>query len=200
MAHWGRALRAAADVLAAPTADGSEPAYDRIGEEIAAARAVHDTRVPHEVAPLIADFVLDTFLAYVQSGYVVTPPQPVVSLGTYQQNVQAFMVDGDLTTAYASDGPVTADDTVGVDLGEEREIGVVQVHMGTTRSPGDYVRAAMLEYSLDGVSWQEFGKTGTALAAAVPPLGTRARYVRLRATADNDGYWLAVREFTVDSR
>jgi hyaluronoglucosaminidase len=199
MSHWGRGLRAAAEVLAAPAADGSEPAYARIGEEVAAALAIRDTRIPHDaVAPQIADWVLDTFLAYVQSGYVVSPPQAVVSLGTYQQNVPGAMVDGDLSTAYASDAPVTVDDVVGVDLGEAREIGVVAVQMGTPSGPDDYIRAGLLEYSVDGVTWTPLGKgTTAALAKEVAPPGTQARYVRLRATADNDGYWVAIREFTV---
>jgi hyaluronoglucosaminidase len=196
--RWGRALRAAADVLAAADAEGSEPGYARIDEEVAAAAALRGVRVPHgAVAPLIADWVLDAFLAYVRSGYVTEPPVPVVSLGTYQQNTPAAMVDGDPSTAYSSDGPVTVDDVVGVDLGDVRGIGAVLVRMGTPQSTGDYVRSGVVECSADGVTWTQIGAGSGPLVRAAPPAGTQARYVRLRATADNDNHWVAVREFTV---
>jgi hyaluronoglucosaminidase len=148
---------------------------------------------------VIADWVLDAFVYHVRSGYVTAPPAAVVSLGTYQQNTPAAMVDGDPSTAYSSDGPVTVDDAVGVDLGDVREIGVVLVQQGTPQSTGDYIRAGVVECSVDGATWTQIG-TGTGpLVRAVPPPGTQARYVRLRATADNDDHWVAVREFTVSA-
>ena len=76
-------------------------------------------------------------------------------------------------------------------------IGDVAVLMGKPGSPDDYLHAGTLEYSADGSAWTPLTTGTTAEVRATAPQGTRARYVRYRATAGNDGFWCVVREFQV---
>jgi hyaluronoglucosaminidase len=73
----------------------------------------------------------------------------------------------------------------------------VSLLMSTSDGPNDYIHHGTVEYSLDGQQWQPLGNGSTAELVVHAPPGTLARFVRYRATADNDGDWLAVREFAV---
>jgi hyaluronoglucosaminidase len=193
MTLWGQAMQASLDVL-----NGDAGAVKRVGELIGKAQEVRDTRMPHNtVAPYIADGVLDEFLAYVTSGYATTRPVATTTSGTYQQNTVERMVDGDLSTFYSTDRPVEAGDAVSVDLGEVRPIGLILLQMGSAASPDDYLHQGVLEISADGTTWFPIPASSGTLVRATAPQGATARYVRYRATADNDPYWVAVREFTV---
>lgn len=207
MVRWGNALQAATDMLAAEAAnddDGAAAAHGRIDAATTAAAAIRDTRQPDTtVPPSIGDSVIDRFLADADAevsrwrgaqGHAGTAS---ASMGTYQDDVPARMVDGDPDTFYSSDAPLQAGDSVTVDLGRARPVGAVSLLMSSADGPDDYVHHGTLEYSLDGQQWQPLGTGSTAELTVQAPPGTVARFVRYRATADNGGDWLAVREFAV---
>jgi hyaluronoglucosaminidase len=200
---WADAMDAALDMLGDPP-EKALADRRRIAVLVARATAIRDTRDPHTgTAPKIGDGVIDTFLATAKTTFDrsvgVQPQRPaaVTSLSSYQDNVPERMADGDLGTYFWSNGPPGAGDWVGVDFGDPRPIGDVAVLMGKSGSPTDYVHAGTLEYSADGASWTTLTTGTTAEVRATAPAGATARFVRYRATADNDGYWCVVREFQV---
>ncbi len=108
------------------------------------------------------------------------------------------MVDGQDSTAWSSDTPPQPDDAVGVDLGATRPVGSVRITMGDGSGSDDFLHDAVLEVSDgDGSGWRTVGAyhERPVITATLPP-GTRAREVRLRATATQSGS-LTVREFAV---
>ncbi|MGR6320685.1 beta-N-acetylglucosaminidase domain-containing protein [Micromonospora soli] len=119
------------------------------------------------------------------------------SLGQWQANSPANMVDGDLTTFYWSDRAANPGAYVGVDLGSVQEISKIDLYMSKPTSPTDYIRQGVLEFSADGSTWTTVGtyKDQPEIHAAVAQ-GTKARYVRMRATAAQNT-WVVVREFQV---
>jgi len=205
---WARAGLAAVEMLAAQARGDGAAAWQhrqRIQPLVEQATAIRDTRLPHRnTYPRIADGVLDAFLTKAQEandrwlGLTGARISPVTTLGTYQDNVPARMVDGDVATFFWSDAAPKAGDHVGVDLGTARAIGEVTVLMTKPDSPNDYIHQGVLEYSVDGRTWQTLTTGTTPEVRATAPEGTTARYVRYRATADNSPYWLVVREFTVE--
>nr|WP_092885509.1 beta-N-acetylglucosaminidase domain-containing protein [Actinopolymorpha cephalotaxi] len=207
---WAQAGLAALDMLDAQVADDGARAWrdrQRIAPLIERAKAIRDTRAPHNSTyPRIADGVLDRFIADAEEandkwlGLTKTRPVPTTTLGTYADNAPDRMVDGDLGTFYWTDSPPSPGDSVGVDLGAVHEIGDVAVLMSKAGSANDYIHAGTLEYSADGQSWTALTTGTTAEVRASAPAGTTARYVRYRATGGNDGYWLVVREFSVEVR
>lgn len=70
--------------------------------------------------------------------------------------------------------------------------------MAKPGSVGDYLHDGVLEYSVDGQSWQQLTTfSGKPDVTATAPAGTKARYVRARATAGQTN-WLVVREFGIE--
>nr|WP_179791753.1 beta-N-acetylglucosaminidase domain-containing protein [Actinopolymorpha rutila] len=207
---WAKAGLTALDMLdAQETGDGARAWRDRqqIAPLIARAKAIRDSRAPHNSTyPRIADGVLDKFVADAEEandhwlGLTKTRPVPVTTLGTYADNAPERMVDGDPGTFYWTDGAPSPGDVVGLDLGAVHEIGDIAVLMSKSGSPNDYIHAGTLEYSADGQSWTTLTTGTTAEVRASAPAGTSARYVRYRVTGGNDGYWLVVREFSVEVR
>ena len=122
------------------------------------------------------------------------------TMGTALGDDPSLMVDGDPDTYYWSANPPQVGDSVGVDLGSVQPVGEVRVTMGGTPgsdAAGDYLRDAVLEYSTGDGSWHTVGSYHDQQTVdATLPAGTRARYLRLRATATQDSA-VAVREFTV---
>ncbi|WP_217370209.1 beta-N-acetylglucosaminidase domain-containing protein [Nonomuraea antri] len=202
---WSQALIEALDVLDAVRAgDGGRALAARREATglIAAAKALRDVRLPHSgTYPRIADGVLDTFIADALTeldrwiGITADRPAATTTLGTYQDHTPDRMVDGDPGTYFWSNGSPGAGDSVTVDLGGVRAIGEVAVLMGKPGSPNDYLRAGVLEHSADGATWTTLATGAAAEVRATAPAGTRARYLRYRATGSND-HWLVVREFT----
>src|SRR5690242_522717 len=127
-------------------------------------------------------------------------PTPSSSFPTYSTYWPSNMVDGNAGTFFWAGRAVAAGDTAGVDLGLARPVTGVRVTMANSASPNDYMHAAILEYSADGVSWSSLGTfTNQATVQANPSGGVTARYVRLRSTAAQT-YWLVVDEFAVTVR
>lgn len=111
-------------------------------------------------------------------------PTASTSLGTYQTNTVARMIDGDDSTYFWSSGAPAAGDQVTVDLGRVREIGGISLPMAKPGSTDDYLHDGVLEYSAEGQTWQQLTAfSGKPDVTATAPAGTKARYVRARATA-----------------
>jgi hyaluronoglucosaminidase len=108
------------------------------------------------------------------------------------------MVDGKDATAWSSDAPPRPDDAFGVDLGTAKAVGAVRIAMGDGSGSDDFLHDAVLEVSADdGTGWHKVGEYhDQAVISATLPSGTRARRVRLRATAGQSGP-VTVREFAV---
>jgi hyaluronoglucosaminidase len=200
---WAQAMDAALDMLTHPLARGWSDRR-RVDALVARANAIRDTREPHSgTAPKIGDGVIDRFITTAKAvfdrtaGVHAVRPAGITSLTAYQDNAPARMTDGDTGTYFWSGAAPNAGDWVGVDFGEPRPIGDVDVLMGKSGSPDDYIHAGTLEYSTDGDSWTPLAEGTTAEVHATAPAGTTARYVRYRATAANGGYWCVVREFQV---
>ncbi|MET9020075.1 beta-N-acetylglucosaminidase domain-containing protein [Actinopolymorpha sp. NPDC004070] len=207
---WAQAGLTALDMLEAQEAGDGARAWrerQRIAPLIARAKAIRDSRAPHDSTyPRIADGVLDRFIADTEGandtwlGLTRTRPVPTTTLGTYADNAPDRMVDSDPGTFYWTDGPPSPGDSVGVDLGAVHQIGDIALLMSKSGSPNDYIHAGALEYSADGQSWTALATGTTAEVRASAPAGTTARYVRYRVTGGNDGFWLVVREFSVEVR
>ncbi|GAA1121740.1 hypothetical protein GCM10009630_19510 [Kribbella jejuensis] len=204
---WGQAMNRALDLLGALDAGDGAAAWtarQRMNALVTQAKAIRDSRLPHSgTYPRIGEGVVDALIAEaarvhdrwlgVQPGRTAT-----TSLGTYQDNVPARMIDGDPNTFYWSDGAPTTGSEVRVDLGQPSAIGAITLLMGKTSSPNDYIHSGVLEYSSDGTRWTELTRATTAEVRATAPAGTTARYVRYRSLSASD-YWLVVREFTVET-
>ncbi|MFF0341352.1 discoidin domain-containing protein [Kribbella sp. NPDC004875] len=168
------------------------------------AKAIRDSRAPHNgTYPRIGERVVDELIA--ETGRVhdrwlgVTPGRTATTnLGTYQDNVPARMVDGDVNTFYWSDGAPGAGSEIRVDLGSAVSIGAIAVLMGKASSPNDYIHSGALEYSVDGSRWAELTRSTAAEVRFTAPAGTTARYVRYRSLTASD-FWLVVREFSVET-
>ena len=206
-AHWAEASRAAVTMLRAQAARDGEAAWAARRDAVraaAAARALRDDTVPHSgAAPKVGTGVLDVFvdkaLARNDAWLGVSGERATgtTTLGTYQDNAVARMVDGNLDTFYWSSGPPSAGDAVGVDLGAVKEVDSVDLAMSKPSSPRDYIQSGVLETSTDGTSWTSVGSFDEQPGISVDlPEGTQARYVRFRATA-GQAEWVVVREFAV---
>ncbi|HET6625085.1 MAG TPA: beta-N-acetylglucosaminidase domain-containing protein [Nocardioidaceae bacterium] len=128
------------------------------------------------------------------------PATATSSMGTYQDNTTAKMVDGDPDTLYWSNEAGRAGDWVQVDLGAVKEVGSVAVHQSDSDTEsGDMFYTAVLQHSVDGTTWTDAGTfSSSPVAAYTFDSPVQARYVRLKATADNSGgQWVKVREFVV---
>ncbi|MFI6648247.1 beta-N-acetylglucosaminidase domain-containing protein [Streptomyces sp. NPDC050529] len=155
-----------------------------------------------KVPVLVGDGKLDGFVEAAIAEHdrilgVSGRPTASTSLGTYQSNTLARILDGDDSTYFWSDGAPAAGDQLTVDLGEARDIGDVTLAMAKPGSVNDYLHAGVLEYSTDGQNWTKLTEfSGKPDVTATVPAGTEARYVRARATAGQDS-WVVVREFSV---
>lgn len=204
---WGQAMQRALVLLAALDAGNGATAWterQQITTLINQAKAIRDSRAPHNgTYPRIGERVVDELLAEVGRVHdrwlgVVPGRTATTSLGTYQDNVPARMVDGDPNTFYWSNGSPGPGAEVRVDLGDSTEISDIAVLMGKSSSPSDYIHSGALEYSVDGTQWTELARGTTAEVRATAPAGTKARYVRYRALTTSD-FWLVVREFSVQA-
>jgi hyaluronoglucosaminidase len=204
---WGRAMGRALDLLNALDAGDGAAAWtarQQLAALVTEAKAIRDSRLPHSgTYPRIGEGVVDELVA--EAGRVhdrwlgVHPGRTATtSLGTYQDNVAARMVDGDPNTFYWSNGSPTTGSEVRVDLGEPATLGAIAVLMGKSSSPNDYIHSGALEYSLDGTHWTELTRATTAEVRFTAPAGITARYVRYRSLSGSD-YWLVVREFSVET-
>ncbi|MET9661147.1 beta-N-acetylglucosaminidase domain-containing protein [Streptomyces sp. NPDC006510] len=203
---WATAARTALRMVEAARAGKGAQAWDlrrQLPAQVTAAKSFTYTGLDGRKVPVhVGDGVLDRFIDAANAEHdrilgVSGRPSASTSLGTYQSNAVARMLDGDDSTYFWSDGAPAAGDTLTVDLGRVRDIGSVTLAMGKTGSPDDYLHQGVLEYSADGQNWQQLTAfSGKPDVTATAPAGTKARHVRARATAGQDN-WLVVREFSV---
>ncbi|MFD9945218.1 beta-N-acetylglucosaminidase domain-containing protein [Nonomuraea sp. NPDC059023] len=205
---WSRAVLKALDVLDAVRRDDGRTAVRARQEAldlVTRAKAIRDPRQPHAgTFPRVGDGVMDRFVEDALKeldrwiGVADERPSASSTLGTYADNTPDRMTDRDPATFYWSNNAPGPGDAVTLDLGSVRSIGEVAVLMGKQGSPDDYIRAGVLEHSPDGAAWTPLATATTAEVKATAPDGTRARYVRYRATGANAN-WLVVREFQVST-
>lgn len=201
LARYGSAAEHAVDMLLRlREGDGTGAWKDRLALERERERIAHSDAT-------VGDGVLDPFLAKALAtadawtGMRGEDGTATATLGSARATEPSLMTDGKDSTAWASDAPPQQGDTFGVDLGSAHEIREVRIAMGSAQ-PGpeqdDYLRRAVLEYSAgDAAGWRPVTDVaGERTVTATLPEGTRARYVRLRATAAQENA-VTVREFTV---
>lgn len=203
---WATAARTALRMVEAARAGKGAQAWElrqQLPAQVTEAKSFTYTGLDGRKVPvLVGDGVLDRFIDAANAEHdrilgVNGLPTASTNLGTYQSNSVARMLDGDDSTYFWSDGAPAAGDAITVDLGRVRDIGSVALAMGKPGSTEDYLHQGVLEYSADGQSWQQLTAfSGKPDVTATAPAGTKARYVRARATAYQDS-WLVVREFSV---
>ncbi|MDX6283333.1 MAG: hyaluronoglucosaminidase, partial [Kribbellaceae bacterium] len=204
---WGQAMLRGLDLLTTlDNGNGARAwtARQEIGALVTQAKAIRDSRLPHSgTYPRIGERVVDELLAEIGRVHdrwlgVIPARTASTTLGTYQDNVPARMVDGDPATFFWSNGTPGPDSEVRVDLGSTAPIGDIALLMGKSGSVDDYIHSGALEYSVDGTHWTELTRATTAEVRLTAPAGTKARYVRYRALAADD-FWVVVREFSVQT-
>ncbi|MFJ1615292.1 beta-N-acetylglucosaminidase domain-containing protein [Streptomyces sp. NPDC088249] len=203
---WATAARTALRMVEAARAGKGARAWElrqQLPAQVAAAKSFMYTGLDGRKVPVVVgDGVLDRFIDAANAEHdrilgVNGRPSASTSLGTYQSNTLARMLDGDDSTYFWSDGAPAAGDGITVDLGRARDIGDITLAMAKPGSTEDYLHEGVLEYSADGQSWQQLTAfSGKPDVTTTAPAGTKARYVRARATAGQDN-WLVVREFGV---
>ncbi|MFJ7628597.1 beta-N-acetylglucosaminidase domain-containing protein [Streptomyces sp. NPDC097595] len=203
---WATAARTALRMVEAARAGKGAQAWElrqRLPAQVERAASFTYTGLDGRKVPaLVGDGQLDGFTDAATAEYdrllgVSGRPTASTSLGTYQSNTAARMLDGDDSTYFWSDGAPAVGDQLTVDLGESRAIGPIALAMAKPGSTDDYLHEGVLEYSADGKSWQKLADfSGKPDVTADPPAGTKARYVRARATAGQSS-WVVVREFQV---
>ncbi|MGR8007011.1 beta-N-acetylglucosaminidase domain-containing protein [Streptomyces hypolithicus] len=201
---WGVAARTALRLVGEARASHGADAWElrqRLPGLVAAAKSFTYTDLEGRKIPVVVgDGVLDAFAVDAAAEHdrllgVTGATVGLTSLPAYQGNMIARMLDGDDSTFFWSSRAVAAGDHVTLDLRRPREIGDVSLAMGKPGSANDYLREGVLEYSSDGASWQQLTAfSGRPVVTATAPAGTKARYVRARATAGQSN-WLVVREF-----
>ncbi|MBP1964896.1 beta-N-acetylglucosaminidase domain-containing protein [Paenibacillus aceris] len=131
-------------------------------------------------------------------GNVPAIPFPITTMGTYQTNTPAKMLDNNLNTYYWSDRPPAIGDVIGVDLNEVRSVTNVQISMTKTGSLNDFMHHGILEASSDGANWTALATLEELSSINIPVNNLKARFVRIRAT-ETQTPWVVVKEFTVTS-
>lgn len=190
---WATAARTALRMVEAARAGKGAQAWElrqQLPAQVTEAKSFTYTGLDGRKVPvLVGDGVLDRFIDAANAEHdrilgVNGLPTASTNLGTYQSNSVARMLDGDDSTYFWSDGAPAAGDAITVDLGRVRDIGSVALAMGKPGSTEDYLHHGVLEYSADGQSWQQLTAfSGKPDVTATAPAGTKARYVRARATA-----------------
>ena len=141
---WGQAMQRALVLLAALDAGHGATAWterQQITTLINQAKAIRDSRAPHNgTYPRIGERVVDELLAEVGRVHdrwlgVVPGRTATTSLGTYQDNVPARMVDGDPNTFFWSNGSPGPGAEVRVDLGDSTEISDIALHEPKVEMP-----------------------------------------------------------------
>ncbi|MCN9244872.1 beta-N-acetylglucosaminidase domain-containing protein [Streptomyces sp. RY43-2] len=206
---WATAARTALRMVEAARAGKGAQAWElrqQVPAQVTAAKSFTYTGLDGRAVPVVVvDGVLDRFIDAANAEYdrilgISGRPTASATLGTWQSNAPARMLDGDDSTYFWSDRSPAAGDGVTVDLGRTRELGDITLAMAKPTSPDDYLHEGVLEYSVDGQTWQQLAAfAGKPDVTATVPAGTSARYVRARATADQEN-WLVVREFDVTTK
>lgn len=124
-------------------------------------------------------------------------PSLFTTLRTYLDNSPDRMLDGNSDTYFWSNHAPSAGDVIGLDMKKINNISRIQVLMGQGNNL-DYIHQGVIEYSNDGNSWKELASFNKQRTIDVPVEGVPARFVRIRATGEQDN-WVMVREIIVTS-
>lgn len=127
-----------------------------------------------------------------------TSEEPYTATGVTLQNLvatygstTAMIIDGDPSTiAYLKDPSgdrIAAGASFTVDLGAAKPIGEITL-TGHASAQGDRPSQGVIEVSADGENWTEFGRLADAVTTTVTG-NEKARYVRVRNTADKAVWW-----------
>lgn len=198
LAQYGAAGEHAVDMLRAQAA-GDGPAVWRARQALDADRAALAQGTAQ-----VGEATLDAFLTRaVDSGDAwlgvrTDGRTATATMASGHGTDPSAMVDGKDTTAWSSDAAPKPDDWFGVDLGGAEPVASVRIAMGDGSGSDDFLHDAVLEVAGDdGTGWRKIGEYhDQATVIAALPAGTRAREVRLRAAAGQDGP-VTVREFAV---
>lgn len=119
------------------------------------------------------------------------------TLGTYSDYIIDNMIDGNVNTFYWTDRAAVKDDYFGIDFGKNTDIYTIHILMGKDTKATDYMRNAVVEFSSDNSNWSTLTEPLSVREITVNNIAIKARYIRLRCTADYGPWWVQVREFTV---
>lgn len=119
------------------------------------------------------------------------------TLGTYSDYKIDNMIDGNVNTFYWTDRAAVKDDYFEIDLGKDTDIYTIHILMGKDTNATDYMRNAAVEVSSDNSNWNTLTDPLSVREITVNNIAIKARYIRLRCTADYGPWWVQVREFTV---
>lgn len=202
---WGSAAQHALAMLVAQRAgNGALALAERAAAQADMAKARSSVYVGlggGSVKVQVGDGVIDTFIARAMAennrwlGVSGTRTTVSTTLPTYQNYVPDNIIDGDLNTFFWSSRSSQKGDTVTLDLGAVHTVSAISLHQAKATSPNDYIAQGVLEISVDGSNWSTVTTLNGAAAKDVEqslPAGTKAQYVRLRATADS-GNWVVIR-------
>ncbi|SEG86616.1 hyaluronoglucosaminidase [Actinacidiphila yanglinensis] len=212
MAAYGAAGQAAVDMLLAQ-ARGDGAAAWRSRQELDGELAALDqgtVKVAGQTVDAFLDQAVDRADAW--TGLRADGRTATTTMASGRGSDPSAMVDGKDGTSWSSAAAPQPDDAVGVDLGGSMPIGAVRITMGDGSGSDDFLHDAVLEVSDgsdpgsgpgsgsgsgSGSGWRKIGTyhDQPVITATLPP-GTRARQVRLRATAPQTGA-VTVREFDV---
>ncbi|MEV7548512.1 beta-N-acetylglucosaminidase domain-containing protein [Amycolatopsis sp. NPDC089917] len=204
---YGQAGRHAVKMLLAQLDGDGAKAWAERGELVTALNQAQAIRVQTARGPRNPSTCTDVCVPFLNTALATADrwfglpglrPQPTTSMGTYTDNVPARMVDGDPETYYWSDWAPRVGDAIGVDLGSAQRVSHVDVTMGKSTSPNDFIHNGVLEYSADGERWTAVKTFTEPVISADLPEGASARFVRMRVTA-TQAYWIVVREFTLST-
>lgn len=161
------------------------------------------------VAPTVGDGALQVFVGEAEAawenatGHTApeqrSKPRASTNLGQWDAHPVEAAVDGKPGTAWVSRFGPDENSEFLVDLGRERAVTEVKLlQAGTGDTAGDFVHNGVLEVSADGAEWTQLGRINRAEVTLSAPADTRARYVRISASAPNpDGQWVQINEVIV---
>ncbi|MGG7213263.1 beta-N-acetylglucosaminidase domain-containing protein [Clostridium nigeriense] len=126
---------------------------------------------------------------------------PTISqnIGIYQDYVIENALDGNLETKYWSDKATGKGNYIQLDLGKNIPVYDINAYFNGQ----DYMRNSEFMISADGSSWTSLGelkytdKDGKKLAS-VNGEGKMARYIKIQANGENDGFWVQLCEFQIN--
>ncbi|WP_404452120.1 beta-N-acetylglucosaminidase domain-containing protein [Virgibacillus necropolis] len=191
---YGKAGKAAVNMLKAQEEDNGEAAWK---QRLILQEALTDA---NELSQKVAEGVIKPFLNdAIQKNnewLEIKVTRGTSTLGIYQDYSLSNMIDGDPNTYFWSNEAANAGDAVGIDLGDIVVVESIELLMGTGGKSADYIHHGVMEYSTDGENWTALTEKHNQAEIQVETEGIEARYVRFRAT-ENQNNWVQVREFDV---
>lgn len=124
-------------------------------------------------------------------------PVALTNLPTYQSNVIDNMVDDDESTFFWSSAPASAGTGIQISYHEPVAISSVVLKMGVTGHANDYINTGIMQYSADGVTWENIGGVRSEREVIINGINIYAQHLRYVSLADQIS-WLTVSVFKTD--